>query len=1012
MLHQFYILIIFSLIGSPLFSQIQFIENKGQWDQKVYYSARIPSGEMYIEKDRVTFNLIAPEDYGFDHHHKNESASHIEKGRRIENDLNMSNATTPTIKKIKAHAYSMRFFGADTDVKIVTAKPYGHSNNFFKGNDQSKWVYNAGAFNEIFYKGIYKGVDVKYFVEGEKLKYDIIIASGQDPSVVQLEYHDIDVLSIIENKLHIETSVNTVIEHIPEAYQIIKGKKKKIKCEYVLADNVVSFIFPEGYDSNADIIIDPVVDFATYTGSTADNWGFTATYDDDGNLYAGGISFNVGYPTTTGAYETNFSGKVDVTVSKFSADGKTLIYSTYLGGSDTEAPNSMIVNSKGELVIYGVTGSDNFPVTQDAFQKSYNGGWGLVFLTNDLVYLKGTDLFITVLGIDGDKLSGSTYYGGTQNEGVNDQFIFNYADDMRGEVILDEQDNIYVISNTYSIDLPVTPNAFKPMSESMDVCLFKMTPTCNNLLFGSYFGGFFDEAGFSLRIDKNKDLFIAGATLSDDLPATTDAYRSMNEDIDGFITKIDSNWNIIQTTYIGTSAKDLVYLIDIDQSDNVYATGISFGNMPVSPGAYNHAGSGQFIIKLNNDLTTREMSTVFGKGDGDPELSATAFMVDICGNIYYSGWGGGTNKAINTNYLITGLPVTSDALKPSTDGSDFYYMILAPNAGSLLYATYFGGNISEEHVDGGTSRFDRKGIIYQGICAGCGGNSDFPTTPGAYSNINGTVNSPEPNCNLGVAKISFELLNVIAMANVEPTVGCAPLNVQFNNTSEGTLFNWDLGNGENSTFKDPTAIYSNPGNYLVTLIASDTGDCFISDTFQISITVFDPPVAAFEQPSFIEAGQQIKFINQSKVNPNNTYHWDFGDGNISMDKNPDHTYATSGNYNVCLTIKDTISGCEDIACKTIVAGEFAIVDIPNAFTPNLDGHNDVLFIKGEGVDKVRLRVYNRWGELIFESTNFAYGWDGIYKGIPQDMDTYIYYLDATLVNGEEIAKKGNITLIR
>src|SRR5262249_4318269 len=132
-------------------------------------------------------------------------------------------------------------------------------------------------------------------------------------------------------------------------------------------------------------------------------------------------------------------------------------------------------------------------------------------------------------------------------------------------------------------------------------------------------------------------------------------------------------------------------------------------------------------------------STVFGSGSSDINLSPSAFLVDLCGRVYVSGWGGDANNWYNNGSGNTvGMPLTSDAYQKTTNGSNFYLIILAKDMKTLVYATYFGGlnSQSEEHVDGGTSRFDRNGIVYQSVCGGCGGFSDFPTTVGAWSRKN------------------------------------------------------------------------------------------------------------------------------------------------------------------------------------------------------------------------------------------------------------------------------------
>ena len=140
---------------------------------------------------------------------------------------------------------------------------------------------------------------------------------------------------------------------------------------------------------------------------------------------------------------------------------------------------------------------------------------------------------------------------------------------------------------------------------------------------------------------------------------------------------------------------------------SIYTCGQTEGNYPVTPGAYANPGSGQFIQKTNAGFTTSTYSTVFGTGDTIPNISPTAFLVDTCLNVYVSGWGrcldfGGSYTPGNT----FGMPVTSNALQSTTDGCDFYFIVLNSDATRLVYGTYFGGPFSQEHVDGGTR--DRK----------------------------------------------------------------------------------------------------------------------------------------------------------------------------------------------------------------------------------------------------------------------------------------------------------------
>jgi hypothetical protein len=186
------------------------------------------------------------------------------------------------------------------------------------------------------------------------------------------------------------------------------------------------------------------------------------------------------------------------------------------------------------------------------------------------------------------------------------------------------------------------------------------------------------------------------------------------------------------------------------------------------------------------------------------------------------------------------MPVTPGAFQTtSPNGYDFYLMSLSANMSSLLYGSYFGGNMSTEHVDGGTSRFDKKGIMYQSVCAGCGGNDDFPVTPGAWPNTPGNPNHAG-NCNNGVFKFDFQPNISASFITPNPTEGCAPLTVNFYNTSVGyTSYSWYFGPGDTtSTVLNPIRTFTAPGIYTVTLVVKDATTCNGKDSSVANITVY------------------------------------------------------------------------------------------------------------------------------------------------------------------------------
>ena len=313
------------------------------------------------------------------------------------------------------------------------------------------------------------------------MKYDFIVHAGGNVNDIKISYEGTDEMNVSNSCVHIKTSVGEIIEAPPFSYQKTDWNIAQVKCKYELNNNLLKFKLIENYNSSKDLIIDPTLVFSTYTGSTADNFGYTATYDDAGNLYMGGyvntVQFGGAYPTTAGAFQIAFGGGTstsgiqfpcDMGITKFNATGTALIYSTYLGGNDNETPHSLFVNTNNQLCVYGRTYSPNFPVTAGAYDPTYNGD---------------ADMSVTVFNLNGTALIGSTYIGGTGMDGVNydpteyllGNLKFNYGDDARGEIICDLANNIYVGSCTYSSNFPVTPGAFQTAYGGMqDGCVFKL----------------------------------------------------------------------------------------------------------------------------------------------------------------------------------------------------------------------------------------------------------------------------------------------------------------------------------------------------------------------------------------------------------------------------------------------------------------------------------------------------------------------------------------------------------
>jgi len=883
--------------------KVVFEANKNQLPQQVKFKADIGGGALFLESN--TFTYVLKENINWHRDHRNESGGPVTQ---------------------KQHAYKVHFENSNPNVEVFGNNKYSWHRNYYIGNDESKWASNVPVFAQVYYQDLYSNIDIKYYNKDVNLKYDIIVRPGGNTKQIKLNYEGTDGMKIENGHLFIKTSIYDILEQKPYAYQLINGVEKQISCSYVLKNKNVSFEVGE-YDKTLPLIIDPTLIAATYSGSTADNWGFTATYDDAQNIYMGGIAAGTGYPTTFGAHDQTYNGgqysanslwPFDISITKFNPTGTSILYSTYYGGILNEQPHSLVVNSNNELYVVGRTNSTNFPTTAGAYDQTQNGGY---------------DIIVGKFSSTGALLA-STFVGGSADDCVNYSILwsgagsygttkFSYTDDGRSEIIIDAASNVYVAACTKSINFPTAPvgTTYQQVFGGVqDAVVFKLSPNLNALTFSTYLGGSGTDAAYGLKLNNSGEVFVTGGTTGN-FPTTAGVLQpTYNGGLcDAFIAVLNATGTgLVRSTYLGTTAYDQAYMIEIDASGDLYVFGQTQGAYPTTAGVYKNNNSGQFIHKVTGTLTATVFSTTIGTGPavGTPavNISPTAFLVDSCQTIYIAGWGRSSVLSANmpSPSTTTGLPVTANAQQSNTDGKDHYFMVLEPNAKGLFYATFYGegaSNPDADHVDGGTCRFDKRGVIYQACCASCGGTQGFPTMPGAYSTTNNSnhINYPLPtspntsvfNCNQAVVKMDVSVKPVAKANVVGATTGCAPFPIQFNNTgSSASNFIWDFGDGGTSTAPSPTYTYNFAGTFTITLYAIDSiGICGYIDTSRVVVTVGAQPTLSTNSNNILcSGGVGTATVSATGGIPQLTYAWTPIGGNSSV-----ATGLTAGYYTVTVT---------------------------------------------------------------------------------------------------------------
>ncbi len=861
--YSFIFLISCHILAAAPKPSVKFIRNEGQWETSIRFRADIPGGYLLVKNTGVQYVF-----------YDTEALAAIHAG-----SLDPKSARK-SLGAIKAHAYEMTFEGANISPKIESFSPTTATYNYFIGNDPAKWKSNVAAFDEIYLRDIYPDIDFKLYSFDQSLKYEYIVKPRADAAKIKMKYVGLDKISLDNEQLNYKTSVNVVKEFEPYSFQTANNKTLDVKSRFRINDNQITFDFPESYNHAETLIIDPELVFSTYSGSKSDNWAQTATYDANGNLFAGGSVFGLDFPVTNGAFQVKGSpntassaesvsgyGVTDIVIMKFSTDGSTLLYSTFLGGNASDVPHSLVANSRGELVIFGTTSSNNFPMNNVSYQRNFAGGslTGIYssFSSADqdpnfvgIGFERGTDIFVAVLSVDGKSLVGSSYIGGNANDGFNDTralSIKNYGDEFRGEVVVDADDNIYFASVTASTNFPLVKPSQSVKGAGYDGVVCKLNRNCSQLLLSTYLGGNNFDAAYGIKVTDARKIYVCGQTFSANLAVKDGAFKGYGGGGDGFIAKFSAEGQIEQITYVGTPEADRNFFLETDTDEQVYVFGLTLGDYPVSGDVYRNARSGQFIHCFDKNLTKSIFSTTIGtgRGVGKIDIVPTAFLVNDCGNIYLSGWGGKVNASLsrnlNRNSTTTGLPITSDAYQNTTTGSNYYFIILEKGAKSLLYATFFGaiapptpeGEVGD-HVDGGTCRFDKNGIIYHVACS-CLPRSGqivatFPTKNAYQPRHQSTnCNMAAFKFNIDVLKADFEIKNEASRTVTEV---CSPARINFNNLSVGgKTYEWEFNGNVVSRLRDVSFNFINPGEYVVKLRIFNKITCRTTDSTTKKILV-------------------------------------------------------------------------------------------------------------------------------------------------------------------------------
>ncbi|MBD1383442.1 SBBP repeat-containing protein [Metabacillus arenae] len=641
---------------------IYFVPNQGQLEHEhLLYYCKARGCNVFFTNEGASFVFLENE--------PQEQASIAEE--MIE--------TTP--KERKGFRLDFRFLNGGHKISPIARGELEGKVNYFRGPNPNKWHTNISTFMEVVYQEVWPGIDLVFRGEQDQIKYDFFVNPGANVDDICFTYRGAEDLSLDEEgNLLIDTLIGEIKDKRPISYQVKDGKKVDVESAFHLCqdedgEDVLQFSITDYVDVCYPLIIDPELIYSSYLGGTGDDFGSSIAVDEMGNAYVTGFTHSPDFPTVN-AFQPAFGGVRDAYVTKVDPSGG-LIYSSYLGGTNSDQGSSIVVDEMGNAYVTGFTHSPDFPIV-NAFQPVFGGG---------------QDAFVTKVDPSGGLIY-SSYLGGT-------------GDDFGSSIAVDGMGNAYVTGRTSSLDFP-TVNPFQPVfGGGQDAYVTKVDPS-GGLIYSSYLGGINTDDGRSIAVDGMGNAYLTGITLSPDFPTVNAFQPAFGGGFDAYVTKVDPSGGLIYSSYLGGTGNDLSNSIAVDEIGNAYVTG--------------------FTLSLDFP-TVNAFQPAFGGG-----FDAYVTKVDPSGGLIYSSYLGGTNIdqgssiAVDEmgNAYVTGFTHSPDfptvnAFQPAFGGVRDAYVTKVDPSGGLIYSSYLGGINSDQ---GSSIVVDEMGNAY---VTGFTHSPDFPT---------------------------------------------------------------------------------------------------------------------------------------------------------------------------------------------------------------------------------------------------------------------------------------------
>ena len=696
--------------------------------------------------------------------------------------------------------FRVTFEGASS-VGPVGGDTLDHPTNFIRGSARGDWVSGVRSFSEVLYQDLWDGVDLRFHMADGKLKYDLVVSPDGDVADIAFSYEGVDGLSLDTSTqdLLVHTSLGVVREDAPRSYHLGPSGTSEVASAFSISGgDTLAFCVPDR-DPRATLVIDPGLEFSTLFGASGDERieGSHLVEVGPGNtIYIAGTTTGDDLPITPGAFCDTFRGgqmmMYDAFVAKFSSDGSTIIYCTYLGGTGTDTAYALDVDAIGRAAVVGYTFSDDFPVSPSAHQGARAGA---------------SDGYFAMLDAAGSSLVHGTYLGGSAVEAM-------------WGVRLDGSGNAYILGDSSSSDYPTTTGAFSEAYTSDDIVVTKLSVNTGSLVYSTYVAS---AKAQDLVVDGAGRAVVVGSSGSNAFPTTTGALQTSRRGADdGVVFMLEADGSgLVFATFFGGNRDDHISGVALNSTGGVWVCGQTYSsNLLVTPDAFQTTFAGPatsgdgFFARLSSDGTSREYVTYYG-------VSGTDRLWDI-------------ELMADGEPVVVGMTRASGFLMP-TRSYDSQYRgsastgVLAwfdTEEGRLLNATYLG-DVSEDLAGGGTLDIGGNGLI---AVTGSTWSLYFPTTP----NANDTTYDWQDIFVLGMRfdKVPWE----------PPTV---PLNIATSGGDEFVDITWDRPSSNGGWPILGYRVYREDSPGCATFLGEALQDRTFSDAFLNNGWVYNFSVSAF-----------------------------------------------------------------------------------------------------------------------------------------------------------------------